>query len=130
MRNILPGNGPRFHIEISLLKREGRCRIKIFGWICCRVEVHKLHIEINQTKFDSPVGFPRLDVYKSINPDHAYPFINSFFSGIDSEYIFPIDLLDKIQPKKFRALISEKDGTVLSDVSFELVAEKITILSG
>ncbi len=90
MLNLFEYNSLRFNLELSVGDVGNSERIKVFGWICCRADIFKLILYFNESLFHAPVGFPRPDVFKAINADRKYPFMNSYFCGIDSMFYLPL----------------------------------------
>lgn len=121
MLDLIEYNALRFHLSVQLDRVDGHGRIKISGWICCRAEIFKLNVRLNAAEFQAPVGYPRPDVYKAINPDRRYPFMNSYFSGVDSE--FRTDNASLVGGLKCMASMVDRKGTLFAEIPFEFDAE-------
>ncbi|ABE29224.1 hypothetical protein Bxe_A3774 [Paraburkholderia xenovorans LB400] len=119
MFNLIEYNSLRFNLEFSIDRSKDVGRIKIFGWICCRADIFKLVVYLDQAVFYAPVGFPRPDVFKAINPDRRYPFMNSYFCGVDSTFNFPAESLSNASGLTCRASMSDKRDMIFADVPFE-----------
>lgn len=117
MLDLIEYNSLRFHLSIALDAIEGHGHIKISGWICCRAEIFKLNLRIGTAVFHAPVGYPRPDVYKAINPNRHYPFMNSYFSGVDSA--FETGNVGHASGLKCTASMVDKKGTLFAEIPFE-----------
>jgi hypothetical protein len=93
--------------------------MKVFGWVCCRADIFKCTLRLDQAVFHAPVGYPRPDVFRAINPDSRYPFMNSYFCGVDANFAFSERKLVGISGLTCRAALSDKKGTIFAERMFE-----------
>nr|WP_315596079.1 hypothetical protein [uncultured Cupriavidus sp.] len=121
---------PRFHVDLSIDTVDGRARFNVSGWVCCRVDVHKLYLRSEDIEVGAPIGFPRPDVHKAINADGSFPFFNSYFCGVNSEFHLTDEQLARLRDGGMKAVFADREGLSLRTIEFRFDDGASVALSG